>query len=284
MFLLHLLKDISSFVEGQFDLYKDVFLDFTSSPNMFWISALCFAVSIPSFGYLVFVGCKSSPFSFYSFSWFHITASQFTLGGVYMNLVWLPVYFYSPFSWSRSEKPLYVTGFVSTLSFLFLFVGSYSVMYFGEADSTNWNFAYYVFQFCGLATLLSNAGGFCECQRLSIFDFPMILGALEVLVWRIMKKLVVLSYICAYFGLVWGFVKDMAHGTRVLTDFNVADWGIFVDFILFDIVVLRILNEYRSFKGLGKMETFKLIFVPGVMLCDVLQGPFYVDGSPKKQF
>jgi len=283
MFFLHLLKDIGSFAEGQLDLYRDVFLDFTSSPNMFWISALCFAVSIPSFGYLVYVGCKSSPFSFYSFSWFHITASQLTLGGVYMNVVWLPVYFYSPFSWSRSERPLFVTGFVSTLSFLFLFIGSYSVMYFGEADSTNWNFAYYVFQFCGLATLLSNAGGFCECQRgVGMFDFAM-LAFLEALVWRIMKKLVVLSYICGYFGLVWGFVMDMAHGTRVLTDFNVGDWGLFVDFILFDIIVLRILTEYGSFKGLGKMKIFKLIFVPGVMLCDVLQVPV-LPGVPKKQF
>jgi len=282
MFFLHLLKDIGSVVEGQLDLYRDAFLDFTSSPNMFWISALCFAVSIPSFGYLVYVGCKSSPFSFYSFSWFHITASQLTLGGVYMNVVWLPVYFYSPFSWSRSEKPFYVTGFVSTLSFLFLFIGSYSVIYFGEADSTIWNFAYYVFQFCGLATLLSNAGGFCECQKPGpgIIDIA-ILGALEALVWRIMKKLVVLCYICGYFGLVWGFVMDMAHGTHVLTDFSVEDWVLFVDFILFDIIVLRILNEYGSFKGFGKMEIFKLIFVPGVMLCDVLQVPVVV---PKKQF
>jgi len=281
MILLHILKNTGSFLEDPLELLKQFFLNFSLSPNELWLSALCFAVGIPAFGYLVFVGSKSSPFSFYSFSWLHITASQFVMCGLYMNVVWLTMYFYSPSSWSRGDKPYWATGFISTICFTFLYLGSYALMLLGEADSTIWNYGYYTFQFCGLATLFSNARGLFAWDK-----YWAITWLTEILVWSIMKTLVVVCYVCGYFGLVLGFIMDMANGTRILIDFNMGCWGIFLDFILIDIVILRILNKYTSFKDLGMMEIFKLIFVPAVMLCDVLQLHISANGfngPPKKK-
>jgi len=239
-----------SFFEDPLENLREVFLAFVATPNAFWISSLCYAVAIPAFGYMVVLACKSAPFNFFSFSWIHITASQFVTCGMYMNLVWLTAYFYFPTCCSKEEKSFTMIGFMLALSFLTLYIFTFLFMLAAEADSTLWNVSYYIFQFCGLITIFSNV------RSLSDFD--------EAKIWKIFGLFTIVCYVNGYIALILALVT-----WNITDNFDAGCWGLLFDFVLIDIAVVRVLSGYRSFRGMNTFDWVKLIFVPGIVLCDV---------------
>lgn len=239
-----------SFFEDPLENLREVFLEFVATPNAFWISSLCYAVAIPAFGYMVVLACKSGPFNFFSFSWIHITASQFVTCGMYMNLVWLTVYFYFPTCCLKEEKSFTMTSFIVALGFLALYIFTFLFMLVAEADSTLWNVSYYIFQFCGLITIFSNV------RSLGDFD--------EAKIWKIFRLFTVVCYVNGYIALILALVT-----WNITDNFDAGCWGLLFDFVLIDIAVLRVLSEYKSIREMITLEWLKLVFVPGIMLCDV---------------